>query len=146
MKVRLNKVTREFSISLNELSDYLYKKYHIEISSPNDTITIEQYEDIKNYYNDYKVYHDVVKKKRINMINRRNNNGEKVTITEHEEEIVKQFEGDDKELKFKSAIEKRMYKKKSKKCPNTSRSKTNWRLSNFKGYIKIVNIPFGGQK
>ena len=139
-RIRLNKVVKEFNITLNAIADFLKTSCSIEINSLNDTITDEQYQMIRERFKDVKVFHEVVQKQRTNF-----RCGNKIKLSEEEEIVIKQFEKLPKQTnkKFESASDK----KAAKTSNHKKRTSGNWgKLANFKGAIRIIKIPFGGMK
>lgn len=139
-RIRLNKVVKEFNITLNVIADFLKTSCNIEIDSLNDTITDEQYDMIRERFFNVKVFHEVAQKQRTNF-----KNGNKIKLSEEEEAIIKQFEESPKQTnkRFESASDK----KAAKTSNHRKRTSGNWgKLANFKGVIRIIKIPFGGMK
>ena len=137
---RLNKVVKEFNITLNAIADFLKTSCNIEINSLNDTITDEQYKMLCNRFCDVKVFHEIAQEQRKNF-----KNGNKTELSEEEEAIIKQFEESPKQTnkKFESASDK----KAAKTSNHKKRTSGNWgKLANFKGAVRINKIPLGGMK
>lgn len=143
MPIRLNNVAKEFHITLNEISRFLNEKYGIRVTSLNDTITDEQYACIGEHYRKNKVYHEALRKKTYNVWKK-----EKKPYTEEETAVMEEY---DMWRPFKKTLEDKKHELKVKKGKTPPKRKggggksSSW-IGNFKGYIRIVSIPFGGMK
>lgn len=141
MPIRLNKVAKEFHITLSEISRFLKEEYGICVTSLNDAITDEQYACIGEHYRKNKVYHEALQKKTYNVWKR-----EKLTFTEEELAVMEEYRT---EWPHPQTLESNKQEPRIKKGKSHHRRKggksSSW-LGNFKGYIRIVSIPFGGMK
>lgn len=143
MSIRLNKVATDFHITLSEISRFLKEKCGICVTSLNDTITDEQYACICEHYRKNKVYHEAIRKKIYNVRKK-----EKLTFTEEETAVMEEY---DMWSPLKKTLEDKKHElkvKRGKALPKRKGSggkSSSW-LGNFKGYIRIVSIPFGGMK
>lgn len=141
MPIRLNKIATEFHITLNEIASFLNEKYGICVTSLNDTITDEQYVCICEHYRKNKVYHEALRKRAYNVWRK-----EKLTFTEEETAVMEEY---DMWRPFKETLEDKKHElkvKRGKALPKRKGGKSSSWLGNFKGYIRIVSIPFGGMK
>lgn len=141
MPIRLNKVATEFHITLNEIASFLKEKYGICVTSLNDTITEEQYAEMCAHYRKDKVYHEAIRKKAYNVWKK-----EKRTFTEEEIAVMEEYGTMRPHQKTLESKKYELKVKKGKALPKRKGGKSSSWLGNFKGYMRIVSVPFGGMK
>ena len=139
MSIRLNKVSKEFNLSLKEIAFFLKERCKIKITSLNESISEVQYFMIKRHFTKNKVYHDAIHKMQSS------NNKNETELSEEEKAVINDFNGDAQpleQIKAKNIAKRKKYRydKKYKKTKSG-----NW-LSEFKGSISIISVPFGGMK
>lgn len=151
MSIRLNKVSQEFNVSFSTIATLLKEYCRLKVSSINETISDEQYEILKTRLSKDEVYDNALKKFR--------EKRGKVKLRGEEKEVSlqfkKEFERDvNKILKSKKTIQIRIrksasdYKADKNKSKNSKKNKMNsyWsKITNHKGFLRIVSIPFGGK-
>ena len=89
------------------------------------------------------MYHEAIRKKTYNVRKK-----EKLTFTEEEMAVMEEY---DMWRPFKKTLEDKKHELKVKKGKALPKRKSggekssSW-LGNFKGYMRIVSVPFGGMK
>lgn len=148
MSIRLNQIVKELNVSFETIAALLKKYCHINVSSINETITDEQYEILKEENQKEIEYNRI-------LLKYRGKEGEEVILTAKERRFVarfkSKFERDVKMIKrikepaHKTPSEIKNAKMQSKNSKRKSSSSTWSKVSNYKGVLRIVSIPFGGK-
>lgn len=139
---RLGKVIQDLNIGLGTATEFLKSNFGLKTISYNTNITDEQYKIISEHFNYDKVWHSTVKKKYKSRKTRKNLNPKQAEYTEEEKDMLKDV-GDFYLSKYIIVGKKRRKRVRARKGVDTSSNKSRGILFP-KGYIRIVNVPFGG--
>lgn len=144
---RLNKVLRELNIGFDTAVDFFYSKYRLNITSINEVISDEQYEEISYCFKRDKALRTATDKKVLSLKTRKNPNPAPADFTEIEQQILDEVAASDvitPKLFAKNRKEKRQLQRKEDFKAFKSRNTRSKKLSSFiqhnKG--KAIQYPF----